>query len=238
MTKRAKIGVYGASGRMGRSVLQLLKDEYGDRAAIAAAVDRENGHLDDLKDVDAIIDFSLPEGTALLLDWFEEQSGRMPVYICGTTGLTERHSSRLENLSDSTVVFHASNFSTGVAALSAILEFAAPMLKALSYSPEIIEMHHAHKLDAPSGTAKALSTAIDPENPESIEIKSIREGEVIGRHEVTFAGVADRIIIGHEASNRSLFARGAIEAALWLSQQPQASGMVTMASYFKKRFGG
>lgn len=221
---------------MGTSVTDLIRKEYAGQAIVKASVDRNNGQIDDFKSVDAIIDFSLPAGTAALLSWFEAEVGQLPVYICGTTGLTDALSSRLKNLSDSTVVFHATNFSSGVAALSAILKFAMPMLKALSYTPLVTEIHHVHKLDAPSGTAVTLCNVISPNDPESVKVRSIREGEVVGKHDVTFAGAADRIVIGHEASDRSLFARGAIEAALWLCQQGETSGGYTMESYFRKRF--
>ncbi len=230
------IGIVGASGRMGRSVAALIESDYSNRATIAAKLSQESGRLDDLSAVAAIIDFSLPEGTSVLVDWLSAQPTPLPVYLCGTTGLSRAQYAQLESLSKSTPVFHATNFSTGVAALAAILKFAAPMLTTLSYTPQMSETHHVHKLDAPSGTARTLQEVIDPTGSENIEIQSIREGEVVGRHEVVFAGVADNIFIGHDASDRSLFARGAIDAALWLSELGDDSGMHTMESSFAARF--
>ncbi len=233
---RLSIAVFGASGRMGSSVIELLKTEYSGRASLEATIDSRNGHLDDLAAVDTVIDFSLPDGTSVLLDWMDSQKKQLPNLLCGTTGLTAEHYSRLDKLSGKTLVFHATNFSTGVAALSAILRFASPMLRSLSYDSRMIETHHIHKLDAPSGTAKTLAQVLDPLDPASIDIESVREGEVVGEHEVVFTSAADQISIGHSATDRTLFARGAIDAALWLDQLDESSGIYTMETYFQARF--
>jgi len=231
MKSRVKIGVYGASGRMGTSIIELLRREYADVAEVKATVDRGNGQIDDFKSVDAVIDFSLPEGTAALVDWLANRGGELPVLVCGTTGLDDRQHSQLTKLSKSTLVMYSSNFSIGVAALSAILKLSAPLLKALGYTPQIVEAHHVHKLDAPSGTAKTLCDLIEAEDPGSIDVQSIREGEIAGKHDVFFTGKADRIVIGHEAMDRSLFAHGAVKAALWLCAREASSGEYTMESY-------
>lgn len=222
---------------MGRSVIGLLRSDYAEQARVAAAIDTRNGSLDELLRVDAVIDFSLPAGTGVLLDWFAKQSGEMPVYVCGTTGLDDVLHGKLHELGRTMRVMHASNFSSGVAAMAAILKFATPMLTALGYAPRMTEVHHVHKLDAPSGTAKSLCRVIRPDNPASLAVTSVREGEVVGKHDVIFSGIADQLVIAHEASDRSLFARGAIDAALWLCEQA-GSGSYTMESYFQKRFAG
>jgi 4-hydroxy-tetrahydrodipicolinate reductase len=232
----ARIGVFGANGRMGKSVVGILEDDYRTQAEVSARIDRTKGRLDDLKTVDAIIDFSLPEGTETLLDWLSGQSGRLPVYVCGTTGLNDKQHSKIAEVSRSTVVFYATNFSPGVAALSEILRVAAPILNALEYKPRITETHHVHKQDAPSGTANTLSEIIDAEDPAAIDITSVREGEVVGEHTVTFSGVADQITIAHEAADRSLFARGAVDAAIWLVQRGEKNGLYSMESYFRDRY--
>lgn len=234
--EKLSIAVFGASGRMGKSVIELIKSEYGGHATLEATIDRRCGNLDDLADVSTIIDFSLPGGTSALLDWMDSREAQLPNLLCGTTGLTAAHYSRLEKLSERTLVFHSTNFSTGVAALSAILKLASPMLKALSYDARMVETHHVHKLDAPSGTANTLAEVLNPLDPASIDIESIREGEVIGQHEVFFTGAADQITIGHSATDRTLFARGAIDAALWLDQLNKNSGIYTMETYFQARF--
>ena len=231
-----KLGVYGSSGRMGAFVIRLIENEYADQAQVAARMDSRNGRIEELQSVDVIVDFSLPAGTEALLDWMLQQTGNLPVLVCGTTGLSDEQQDRLAALGRVTKVLYSTNFSAGVAALTAILKYAAPILDSLSYKPAITEVHHRHKLDAPSGTAKSLREAICPADPGSIDVRSVREGEVIGKHDVMFSGADDRIVIGHEASNRSLFARGAIDAALWLCEQDTGCGSYTMDSYFKARF--
>ncbi len=231
-----KFGVYGSTGRMGAIVIRLIENEYADQAQVAACVDSRNGRIEELQPVDVIVDFSLPAGTGALLDWMLQQTGELPALVCGTTGLTDDQQDRLAALGRVTKVLYSTNFSAGVAALTAILKYAVPILDSLSYKPAITEVHHRHKLDAPSGTAKSLREAICPADPGSIDVRWVREGEVIGKHDVMFSGADDRIVIGHEASNRSLFARGAIDAALWLCEQDAACGSYTMDSYFKARF--
>jgi 4-hydroxy-tetrahydrodipicolinate reductase len=132
---------------------------------------------------------------------------------------------------------HATNFSNGVAALAVVLQFATPLLTKLSYRAAITETHHVHKLDAPSGTANTISEIVKKNGGTVTDIHSIREGEIIGKHDVVFSGSTDEIVIGHAASSRHLFARGAIDAALWLCSQDQQSGIFTMDSYFRTRFG-
>ena len=233
---KLSIAVFGASGRMGTSVIELLKSEYAGRARLEAAIDSHSGNLDDLAKVTTVIDFSLPDGTSALVDWMEQSKNPLPNLLCGTTGLTDEHYSRLRKLAKNTLVLHTNNFSTGVAALSAILRYASPMLKSLAYDARMIETHHIHKLDAPSGTAKTLAQALDPLGPDRIDIESVREGEVVGKHEVVFTSAADQISIGHNATDRTLFARGAIDAALWLDQLDESSGIYTMETYFQARF--
>jgi len=230
------IAVFGASGRMGTSVIELLRSDYAGRARLEAAIDSHSGNLDELANVNTVIDFSLPDGTAALLDWMEQRKTPLPSLLCGTTGLSDEHYSRFQKLAETTLVFHTNNFSTGVAALSAILRYASPILKSLAYDARMTETHHIHKLDAPSGTAKTLAQALDPLDPDSIDIESVREGEVVGKHDVIFTSVADQISIGHSATDRTLFARGAIDAALWLDQLDDSCGIYTMETYFQARF--
>jgi len=223
---------------MGSAVARLVGADYAESAVVTAAVSEQAGRLDDFEGVDAIIDFSLPAGTERLVDWMSARSGALPALVSGTTGLDAAQRERLLALGNATRVLHASNFSPGVAAVTAILGFAAPILKRIGYRPVMTEVHHRHKRDAPSGTALALCRAIDPDEPSSTEVHSVRAGEIIGRHEVVFYGPADRIVIGHEALSRDLFARGAIEAALWLCDRPEAPGRYTMDGYFAQRYLG
>lgn len=231
-----KVGIFGASGRMGRSVVHLIATEFAGEASVAARVSGRDGTLDNFGAADAIIDFSLPAGTDQLIDWLEARSGSLPILVSGTTGLDDDQRDRLRALGTKTRVLYASNFSPGVAAVTAILEFAAPVLKRLAYRPVLTEVHHEQKKDAPSGTARTLCRVIDPGHSSSTEIHSIRAGGVIGRHDVAFYGPSEQIVVAHEAVNRDVFARGAIEAALWMCDQSEVSGYYTMEEYFARRY--
>lgn len=231
------IGILGASGRMGSAVAGLIENEFSGEAVVAARVGGREDTLDDFSRVDAIIDFSLPAGTVRLMDWLEAQEPPLPALVSGTTGLSDEEHDRLRTLAETTRVLHATNFSPGVAAVTSILGFAAPILDQLGYRPVLTEVHHEHKQDAPSGTAKTFCRTIDPDRPSSTQVHSIRAGEVIGRHDVVFYGPSDRIVISHEAMNRDLFARGAVEAALWLCGQAEG-GYCSMEEYFTRRYLG
>ena len=220
---------------MGRAVIEQIAGEFAGQAEVAARVSSQD-NVDHLAGVDVIVDFSLPYGTDRLTGWLRDRGDRAPALVCGTTGLDGDVLDRLRTLGESTKVLHSNNFSAGVAALTGILEFAAPVLKELGYTPVLTEAHHQHKLDAPSGTAKSLCETLQPDSPGSIQVHSIRAGEVIGKHDVTIYGEHDEIAIGHEANDRGLFARGAVDAALWLHRQPEPCGSYTMQSYFRKRY--
>ena len=213
---KSNIGVFGSTGRMGKAVVDLIATEFAGQADLAASVSNRAGGLDDLAEVDVVIDFSLPGGTALLVDWLHSCERRAPALVSGTTGLNADTLDRLKALGTKTKILHSTNFSAGVAALGSILEFAAPLLTALGYTPVLTESHHKHKLDAPSGTAKSMLEILQPESPESVQVHSIRAGELIGEHEVTFYAAHDEIGIRHEAKDRRLFARGAIDDGSFL----------------------
>ena len=232
---RIRTGLHGASGRMGRAIAALIASDYADRLELTASISSSNPDLHELVDADVVIDVSLPEGTAALLDWMSGVAERPPALVCGTTGLDAALLDRIMALGDSTRVLYAANFSSGVAALHEIIAFAAPMLAALGYRPVLTETHHENKVDAPSGTARSIRQVVDPERPESIETHSIRTGAVIGTHELVFDGIDDEIVLRHDAKDRRLFARGAIEAALWIAAE-SGTGADTVQSYFAKRF--
>ncbi len=220
---------------MGRSVIERVAADFAEQAEVVARVSSQD-NVDDLANVDVIVDFSLPYGTDRLIGWLKNRGERAPLLVSGTTGLTDDVLDGLRQLGKNTKVLHSNNFSAGVAALTGILEFAVPVLEELGYTPVLTEAHHEHKLDAPSGTAKSLCETLQPDAPESIQVHSIRAGEVIGKHDVRFYGAHDEIVIGHEAKDRGLFARGAVDAALWLYRQPETCGSYTMQSYFRKRY--
>jgi 4-hydroxy-tetrahydrodipicolinate reductase len=116
------------------------------------------------------------------------------------------------------IVF-ASNFSVGVNTLFALTQRAAEILRS-EFAPQIVETHHKMKKDAPSGTAKTLGEILKKELQTEIPIESIREGDVVGEHTVTFAGPSERLVLTHSAGSREIFASGALRAAHWVVGKP------------------
>ncbi len=244
------IGIYGAAGRMGQTLLRLIFQ--ADDLHLAAAYEAD-GHpllgkdagslcgleecgvllqaLPEKIDVDVLIDFSLPQGTATLLDKLQTQP--LP-YICGTTGLDEAMQARLHDLAKLTAVVWAPNFSTGVSLLFDLVSKAASILGVES-DIEITEIHHRHKKDAPSGTAAklaelaALGRGSDPKQDllygrkgisgererATIGVHALRGGEVVGEHTVHFLADGERLELTHRAGSREAFAGGALKAARW-----------------------
>jgi 4-hydroxy-tetrahydrodipicolinate reductase len=235
-----KIGLLGASGRMG----QMIAAEIGrmtDICTLAAAPLRGKSE-DAFTTSDVVIDFSAPESlehhAALAY-----QHGR--ALVVGTTGLTDAHMAALETAAKKAPVLHAPNTSLGVTLLLSLVEQVAARLND-EYDIEIFESHHRHKIDAPSGTALALGHAaatgrgvklddalvparfgqIGARAAGQIGMSVFRGGDVVGEHTVTFAGIGERLELTHKASDRSLFAKGAVRAALFLSDKP--AGMYSM----------
>lgn len=195
---------------------------------------------------DVIIDFSSPEGTLRAIAGAKRKA--TPLLVC-TTGLTEEHDSQLLLLAGDAPVIRASNTSVGVNVMLELVREAATMLGA-DFDVEMVEVHHRYKQDAPSGTALSLASAIDEvrgfkleENlvtgrfgrtgerrKEELAVMSLRGGDVAGDHTVFFFGNGERIEITHRASNRSVFALGALRAACWLVEQNSKgnSGIFTM----------
>lgn len=230
-----RVGLLGASGRMGLWVSKLLQTEFAAKAQLAANPARGEA-LDSLLSTDVVIDFSQPAAMLALAEAALKHTGPLPAFVVGSTGwkIDERH--KLEELAKKTPVLMASNFSTGVLALLDILKQASPLLEKLGYTPVITEAHHKHKKDAPSGTAISIQRAIAPAGPGNVQVHSVRAGEVIGDHEVTFYGPGDHITIGHFAQDRSIFARGAIDVALWLAGRRgnAAAGLIGIDKYFEE----
>ncbi len=225
----ARMGIVGSKGRMG----QALAD------AIAEAGHILSGGADQGDDVAALagtseclIDFSAPVALQANLD--AARVAGIPILI-GTTGLEEAHFAAIENAAQAIPVLQTGNTSLGVNLLSALVEKAASALGD-DWDLEILEMHHRHKVDAPSGTAKLLGEAaargrgIDlSEHRDAVRdghtgarkqgdigFATLRGGSVAGDHSVILAGEQERITLSHSAENRMIFARGAVKAAAWL----------------------
>ena len=140
---------------------------------------------------------------------------RFGAVVVGTTGWNDIKDEVLQYFRNSgTTMIYASNFSLGVNVTFAIVAKASALLADAGYDPYIVEMHHKHKLDAPSGTAKSLAQIVDNAMGGSTQVQSVRCGEIAGIHTVGFEGTNDRITITHEAFSRKGFAQGAVQAAI------------------------
>jgi 4-hydroxy-tetrahydrodipicolinate reductase len=226
------VTICGAKGRMGRTLMDLAESE---NTRVAADKDAGDSLTDGFGDSRVVIDFSFHAATPELAETCAHRG--LPLVI-GTTGHTEAERNRILACVDRIPVVWAGNYSVGVNLLFYLTEKAAAALGG-RYHPEIMEIHHRHKKDAPSGTALDLAGAIESspafaradrvpgrsgetgERPDhEIGIHALRGGEVIGEHTVFFLGEHDRIELSHRASDRRIFAAGAFRAAHWTIDQP------------------
>ena len=210
--------IHGANGRMGQALQRLCDDTTGCR--VVAAVSRKVGprvldgipqfaasELAGVPEFDVAIDFSLPEGFDAILGLC---LARGKPLVSGTTGLSDAQQSALPAASTRIPLTWASNFSLGVAVLHDLVERAARLLP--GWDCDIVEAHHTRKLDAPSGTALTLGVAAG-EGGATPHYASIRAGDIVGEHTVQFATAGERIELIHRATNRDIFARGALHVA-------------------------
>ena len=227
-----KIGIIGSAGRMGQALIDAIAaagqthaggiDEDGDLAALVAASD-------------VLVDFSSPHALEANLDACI--AAGKPIVV-GTTGLDERHHYLIDDAARDIPVLQTGNTSLGVTMLAALVEQAANQVGD-DWDIEIVEMHHRHKVDAPSGTALLLGEAaakgrgIDlkthsergrdgntgARSKGTIGFASLRGGSVAGDHSIIFASDNERIELTHRAENRDIFANGAVKAAMWLVAQ-------------------
>jgi len=225
------IGILGSRGRMGRLLVQLVDSDYAKKAQVTARCNRGDS-LDPLLSTDVVIDFSSSEASAALARHALKKGGTLPIFVIGSTGWKPEQLGTIQELAAQTPVILSSNFSLGVLVLQRMLRTFAPLLTRLGYQPVMVEAHHRHKKDAPSGTALLLNQAIEAAaGIGPIQTHSIRSGEVIGEHEATFYGAADRLTLGHVAQDRSIFARGALDAALWAcARRSELSSQKTVIS--------
>ena len=160
------------------------------------------------------IDFTTPDA---FRSNYRLLADRFGAVVVGTTGWNDIKDEVLQYFRNSgTTMIYASNFSLGVNVTFAIVAKASALLADAGYDPYIVEMHHKHKLDAPSGTAKSLAQIVDNAMGGSTQVQSVRCGEIAGIHTVGFEGLNDRITITHEAFSRKGFAQGAVQAALMI----------------------
>jgi 4-hydroxy-tetrahydrodipicolinate reductase len=241
-----KVGIYGASGRVGKLLIEDLAGE--ETLALAAVFVRQElkaavpeGTLvtNDLEAFigasDIIIDFSLPEAAQTLMEALLKTPKPL---VSGTTGLNIHQLNLLKELSGVAPVLYATNMSLGVALLGKLVNLASKTLE--GFDIEIVEMHHRHKKDAPSGTALTLAEAaaagrgldldsvrvsgrngnIGERSKDEIAVMALRGGDIVGRHTVGFYNDGEFIELGHTATSRNTFSKGAIRAAKWLTSQP------------------
>ena len=171
--------------------------------------------LAQVKNSDVIIDFTSPEATLKLLAAAVEQ--KKPLII-GTTGLTKEQTEEIVKAGKKIPIIFSSNMSVGVNTLFRLIRETAAKLKDYKFS--IVEAHHIHKKDAPSGTAKTIAEIIEQETGRPVtDIRSIREGEIIGDHEVVMESDVDTIKLSHSAKTRDIFVKGTLLAAKWIVKQ-------------------
>jgi 4-hydroxy-tetrahydrodipicolinate reductase len=257
MTKAGiRIAIAGSGGRMGRQLIQAVAQNEG--VVLGAALERSGSSLigsdagelagvgslhvlvtDNLpavvNDFDILIDFTRPEGTLNHLAICQQQGKAM---IIGTTGFDEAGKAAISLAAQSIPIVFAANFSVGVNVMLKLLEKAAQVMG--DYTDiEIVEAHHRHKVDAPSGTALAMGEAIagalgrdlkecavyaregytGEREAKSIGFATIRAGDIVGEHTAMFADIGERVEISHKASSRMTFANGAVRAAKWVYSQ-------------------
>lgn len=253
-----RIAITGAAGRMGKMLIEAVQLAEG--AELTAAIERPESTLlgadagelagvgslgvsivgdinTVLDDFDVLIDFTTPAATVLNA---QACASAAKAIVIGTTGCTEDQLGLIHAQSEKTALCMASNYSTGVNVTFKLLKMAAEILGD-DYDVEIVEAHHRHKVDAPSGTALSMGEAVaeglgrnlkdvalyaregqvGPRTKEEIAFATIRGGDVVGDHTVMFLADGERVEITHKASSRMSFARGAVRAAQWMAgQQP------------------
>jgi 4-hydroxy-tetrahydrodipicolinate reductase len=228
------IGVAGARGRMGRAVQEALSTR--EDALIAVRFDR--GEEPDLSSCDVVIDFTTAEGSAMLAD--RAALAGKPALVIGSTGFDPAQRAAVEAAAKVVPVVLSGNFSLGVNVMLGLVREAATRLDARDWDIEIFEAHHRRKADAPSGTALMLGEAAaqargsdlaalqgpprngvtGPRETGQIGFTSQRGGGIVGEHQVVFAAEDEILTLSHSARDRSLFARGAVEAAVWVAGKP------------------
>lgn len=226
-TPTTRLLIHGASGRMGRTLLRLCRDEPLRGGSVVAAISRRVAQrvvdgvpqftVDEIAGVppfDVAIDFSLPAALVPLVALCRARGAGL---VSGTTGLDDAQRHALDALSRSAPVVWAANFSIGVAVLADLVSRAAPALRA--WDCDIVEQHHVHKRDAPSGTALSLAAAAESGGA-TVRHASLRAGDIVGEHTVQFATAGERIELIHRATSRDVFGRGALVAATRLHGRP------------------
>ncbi|WP_193213963.1 4-hydroxy-tetrahydrodipicolinate reductase [Luteolibacter marinus] len=240
--------VTGMSGRMGQAVLQAAGEEPA--VTVAATHDAGENLAAAIAQANTVIDFTMHKFTGELVEAALENGTHL---VIGTTGHTEDERELIRQAAEKIPIVYAPNFSVGVNTLFWLTQKAARILTQDRFDIEVTEMHHRHKIDAPSGTARRLleilneetGTSYDkdiahgrfgnvgPRPPREIGMHTLRGGDVVGDHTVMFAADGERIELTHKASSRMTFAAGAVRAAVWLYDKP--AGLYDMQDVLELR---
>ncbi len=242
--------MHGCNGKMGQVITGICKED--DSVNIVAGIDvmdnRDNGYpvFTDIEacdvEADVIVDFAAAVAVDKLLKYAEDKN--IPVVLC-TTGLSPEQLSKVSQVSEKVAILKSANMSLGINTIMKLLKDAIGVFGPAGYDVEIVEKHHNLKVDAPSGTALALADSINEASNNQYEyiydrsqtrnkrdkrelgISAVRGGTIVGEHEVIFAGIDEVIEIKHTAYSKSVFAKGAVEAAKFLAGKP--AGMYNMS---------
>jgi 4-hydroxy-tetrahydrodipicolinate reductase len=237
---KTKVIVVGAAGRMGQAIIRLASSS--EDVEIVAGIDQGDRLEDVITRGEAVIDFSHHSVTLAVARLCAEHGKALAI---GTTGHSAALRDEVLALGSRVPMIFSSNYSVGVNTLFFLTRKAAEILR--GYDQEIIEMHHRHKKDAPSGTARSLGEILcavkgrpydelvrdgrsgepGPRTADEIGMHALRGGDVVGDHTVVFATEGERVELTHKASSRDTFAKGALRAARWLVGRPP--GVYTMA---------
>ncbi|MBR3833359.1 MAG: 4-hydroxy-tetrahydrodipicolinate reductase [Lachnospiraceae bacterium] len=245
-----RIIMHGCNGKMGQVITGICKEDDG--VNIVAGIDvmdnRDNGYpvFTDIEacdvEADVIVDFAAAVAVDKLLKYAEDKN--IPVVLC-TTGLSPEQLSKVSQVSEKVAILKSANMSLGINTIMKLLKDAIGVFGPAGYDVEIVEKHHNLKVDAPSGTALALADSINEASNNQYEyiydrsqtrnkrdkrelgISAVRGGTIVGEHEVIFAGIDEVIEIKHTAYSKSVFAKGAVEAAKFLAGKP--AGMYNMS---------
>ncbi len=235
--------MHGCNGRMGQVITELIKADEG--IELVAGIDTYTGIANDYPvferieqcdvEADVIIDFSSAQAVDALLEYCVDR--QIPVVLC-TTGLSDEQLEKVKTAAKKTAVLKSANMSLGINLLMKLLKDAAKILGTAGFDIELVERHHNQKIDAPSGTALALADSINEamdhayeyvydrsgerkkRDKKEIGISAVRAGTIIGEHEVIFAGADEVIEFKHTAYSKTVFGKGAVEAAKFLAGKP------------------
>ena len=236
---KMKVGVTGFKGRMGQLLVREI--ETAEDLEFAGGIDMGDDAQVLFDHADAVIDFSVPDAT---ITHARLAANTQTALIIGTTGLSEKQEQQLAEAATKTAIVYAANMSVGVNMLLALVEQAARRL-GIDWDIEVFETHHNQKIDSPSGTALALGKAAQNGRSEAIKgggnfvtdrnckrqsgdigYSVQRGGDVVGEHDVTFFSQGERMTLGHKATDRRLFAKGALHAVRWVKKKP--AGLYSM----------